>query len=327
MIDNDKYIDLITNNEYFTECQKKEFLYLRANINIQYVDKSSNKQFSTFINNINCYNNLGKISILLNVFCNNNYIVKKIIDKIIKNKNITDKQLCKYILNKLKSSKEKYKSVKICYKNICNKWDYMFQNLFLTYNARGYKTTDIMYLDYGCGNGKKTLRFAKHYNVNKKNIYGCDIKSWGPYEQMQITHPFNFKYITKDGRLDFPDNTFDLVTCFFVLHHVETLDNTLKELKRVIKPDGILLLLEHNALTYSDILLLDIQHLLYEIIFNKNYKYFDNPQYAQYYNYMEWDYFFKKYDFKYTVSNFLFEGVNNNIRYDSAYYVFYKNIK
>ena len=42
---------------------------------------------------------------------------------------------------------------------------------------------------------------------------------------------------------------------------------------------------------------------------------------------MEWDYFFKKYDFKYTVTNFLFEGVNNNIRYDSAYYVFYKNIK
>jgi ubiquinone/menaquinone biosynthesis C-methylase UbiE len=98
---------------------------------------------------------------------------------------------------------------------------------------------------------------------------------------------------------DFPDNKFDIITTFFVLHHIDTLDNTMKELKRVLKPNGILLFLDHNALSDSDMLLLDIQHLLYAIIYNKNYEYLDKPLYAKYYNYMEWDYIFSKYNFNY----------------------------
>ena len=42
---------------------------------------------------------------------------------------------------------------------------------------------------------------------------------------------------------------------------------------------------------------------------------------------MEWDYIFNKYKFDYITSHFLFQNISNEIRYDNAYYAFYKNIK
>lgn len=39
----------------------------------------------------------------------------------------------------------------------------------------------------------------------------------------------------------------DLVTCFMVLHHIETLDDTLRELARVINEGGYLYIREHDV--------------------------------------------------------------------------------
>jgi ubiquinone/menaquinone biosynthesis C-methylase UbiE len=325
MIDN-KYIDMVNNNKYLTSCQKKEFTYFRSNIDTTYIGRNSNKQFSTLIhNNINKFEHVGKLSQLLYHFCNDTIIVNKVIKKLTKHKFMTDKRILKYIVRKINSHAGENKYVEN--KMVCNKWDYIFQNLFLKYMTLNINISNLTYLDYGCGNGSKTNKFANNFKINKNNIHGTDIENWGPYTQMKIKHPFNFKYILKNGKIDFPDNKFDIVTCFFVLHHIETLDTTLKELKRIIKPNGILLLLDHNALTDSDRLLLDIEHLLYEIIYSKNYEYLNTPFYAKYYNYMEWDYIFNKYKFDYITSHFLFQNISNEIRYDNAYYAFYKNIK
>lgn len=325
MIDSSKYIDMVSNNKYLTQCQKKEFIYLHDNINTKYIGRDSNKQFTTLLhNNTNKFEHVSKLSQLLFQFCNNTTVVNKVINKIIKNNFITDKYIVSYIQRKLNSIKDKSSNRKHI---ICNKYDYIFQNLFLKYKSYNTIIENNTYLDYGCGSGSKTLKFANNFNINNKNVYGCDIDNWGPYEQMKIKHKFNFKYILKNGKIDFPDNKFDTITTFFVLHHIDTLDNTMKKLKRVLKPNGILLFLDHNALSDSDMLLLDIQHLLYEIIYNKNYEYLDKPQYAKYYNYMEWDYIFSKYNFNYINSHFIFDGVNNSIRYDNAYYAIYKNIK
>lgn len=46
------------------------------------------------------------------------------------------------------------------------------------------------------------------------------------------------------GKLDFADNSFDLITCFGTLHHIPNVSFVISEIIRVLKPDGILLLRE-----------------------------------------------------------------------------------
>lgn len=47
-----------------------------------------------------------------------------------------------------------------------------------------------------------------------------------------------------EGKLEFEDNLFDLVTCFGTLHHIPNVTFVLSELIRVLKPNGYLLLRE-----------------------------------------------------------------------------------
>ena len=53
------------------------------------------------------------------------------------------------------------------------------------------------------------------------------------------------------GELPFPDATFDLATTFAVLHHLvepELVRATLREMSRVVKPGGAVLVWDHNPL-------------------------------------------------------------------------------
>ena len=46
------------------------------------------------------------------------------------------------------------------------------------------------------------------------------------------------------GTIDFPDNSFDLITVFSVIHHIPNVTFVLNELFRVLKPNGNMLLRE-----------------------------------------------------------------------------------
>jgi SAM-dependent methyltransferase len=71
--------------------------------------------------------------------------------------------------------------------------------------------------------------------------------------QVTILEPSsNFKAVIEatyatpnvDGSMSFRDNTFDLVTCFGVLHHIPNVSRIIRELYRCMAKDGILLLTE-----------------------------------------------------------------------------------
>jgi SAM-dependent methyltransferase len=47
-----------------------------------------------------------------------------------------------------------------------------------------------------------------------------------------------------NGELDFRDNYFDLITCFGVLHHIPNVSTVLKEIYRVLAPNGYFLMRE-----------------------------------------------------------------------------------
>lgn len=49
---------------------------------------------------------------------------------------------------------------------------------------------------------------------------------------------------TVEGRIEFEDNYFDLITCFDTLHHIPNVSYVLSELIRCLKPGGYLLLKE-----------------------------------------------------------------------------------
>jgi ubiquinone/menaquinone biosynthesis C-methylase UbiE len=55
-----------------------------------------------------------------------------------------------------------------------------------------------------------------------------------------------FEYVKPcaSGRMPFADNTFDLVTCFGVLHHIPNVSKVVRELARCSKPGGWLLIRE-----------------------------------------------------------------------------------
>ena len=105
------------------------------------------------------------------------------------------------------------------------------------------KAYDI--LDYGCGIGKLTGLLAKEFR--KSVVYGWDISRKSlrlAKEEYAETKNINF--------IDelFPDRKYDFIIVSMVFHHIKPDDriNTLINIKRLLKPDGKIIIFEHNPL-------------------------------------------------------------------------------
>lgn len=327
MID-ENYIEYISKSVTLTKCQKKILTKLKDNLNKFYINRKSNKQILTFITNANQSQDIARITRLKLLF--KHFVSFDMIEQLIKqivNDKLTDYQIVTSIIKFNKNHKHHHNKTSsiMNIEKTCGAWDYIIENLALGINNSINK--QHKYLDIGCARGHKTKAFAKELGIEKNNYWGTDIENWGPYKQQEINHDFNFKYILNDGKLDFEDNSFDICTCFLVLHHVENLSNIISEISRVLKPSGMLILVEHDNHDDYDNLILDILHMLYGYIYDSNTNYISNPDYAQYYNWAEWDYIFKKKNFKYQKSNYFFINMTHEIRYDNIYYAIYSNEK
>lgn len=106
--------------------------------------------------------------------------------------------------------------------------------------------------DLGAGNGYFTIPMAKY---TEETVYAVDIeprmlgllKNQAEHEQIN-----NIRDITA-GLDDTPisENSIDKVLVSQVIHEVPSLENALNEIKRILKPDGVLFLIEFNT-TESD---------------------------------------------------------------------------
>lgn len=106
------------------------------------------------------------------------------------------------------------------------------------------------------------IDFAKHISQGK--VIGIDIKE----EQVNLAkknapqHLNNLSFQQADiNRLPFQDNTFDVVFTHAVLCHVKDPSSTIKELKRVVKPGGIV---ASREMDWGALLIYPEDHLLYE---------------------------------------------------------------
>jgi SAM-dependent methyltransferase len=94
-------------------------------------------------------------------------------------------------------------------------------------------------LDYGCGAGE----IVRAGLAEKLNIVGCETFYEGGHGSRPATADLLGSHIfeMKDGRIPFPDSSFDCIVNNMVFEHVEDIDLALSEIRRVLKPEGVLL--------------------------------------------------------------------------------------
>ena len=96
-------------------------------------------------------------------------------------------------------------------------------------------------LDLGCGSGYGAGAIAEH----AKEVYAVDVSTEAiEYARNNYKRKnLNFCTINPEEKLPFPDWSFDVVLSFQVIEHVEEDANYLAEAERVLKNDGILIII------------------------------------------------------------------------------------
>lgn len=127
------------------------------------------------------------------------------------------------------------------------KYEYIFEKesrLFIKdYNERiGVKKifSNKKVLDLGCGFGTGSVVIGEF----ARSVVGADIVKYREWDFLKNKN-VSFKK-TGPGKLPFKDNSFDGVFIKDVLHHLKDMDKTLKEVSRVTKVGGDIIILEGN---------------------------------------------------------------------------------
>jgi SAM-dependent methyltransferase len=104
-------------------------------------------------------------------------------------------------------------------------------------------------LDVGCGFGQY---YHKLYDrVPDAEYYGLDL-----FPGVLATHPGadSGRLAVADAiALPYPSATFDVVMANHMLYHVQDIDTALREIRRVLKPDGVLMATTHSVQTMPEL--------------------------------------------------------------------------
>jgi SAM-dependent methyltransferase len=116
--------------------------------------------------------------------------------------------------------------------------------------ARFAQTKDLAVLEIGCGLGTDGAQFAKagaHYTGIDLTEAAVDLAR-RRFELFNL--PGSFR-VADAERLDFPDNTFDLVYSHGVLHHTPDTAAAVREVHRVLRPGGRAVVMLYHRDSYN----------------------------------------------------------------------------
>jgi len=101
------------------------------------------------------------------------------------------------------------------------------------------KTDGLSILEIGCGRGGGINALSNYFNF--KEIYACDINK-NNIDFCKNTHSDKINFSVGNAeKLDYEDNRFDIIINVESSHLYNDFSSFYKEVKRVLKPDGIFL--------------------------------------------------------------------------------------
>ena len=105
-------------------------------------------------------------------------------------------------------------------------------------------------LDVACGEGYGSSMVA---GIADK-VVGVDISADAVrHARQRYADQANLEFVEAScDKLPFPDASFDLAVSFETIEHIETQQEFIAELRRVLRPDGVLILSSPNKRLYSD---------------------------------------------------------------------------
>lgn len=123
------------------------------------------------------------------------------------------------------------------------KFDLRFADHLARYDLAKPLCKDKVVLDIACGTGYGTSILAQV----AQTIDGVDIDKDAIELAKKSYVKSNLTYTVGDGTtIPFEDNMFDVVISFETIEHIVEYHNFLKEIKRVLKPGGVLLMSTPN---------------------------------------------------------------------------------
>jgi len=96
-------------------------------------------------------------------------------------------------------------------------------------------------LDVGCGAGKQCFSYLAHLS-GKATITGGDVSeellAKAEEENAKLGNRVSFQTLNFNQPFQFPNQTYDLVSCSFAIYYAEDIPFTISEMHRVLKPGG-----------------------------------------------------------------------------------------
>ena len=103
-----------------------------------------------------------------------------------------------------------------------------------------YKNTNIKLLDMGCGLGRFLKQINKHYP--QFELYGCDLSK----DILENVPEYVNKACGSLLNSPYQNDFFDVVITIEALEHTLETENALREMYRILKPDGYVYILDKN---------------------------------------------------------------------------------
>ena len=132
-----------------------------------------------------------------------------------------------------------------------------------------FKKNAANLLDIGADDCRIALAVGTHvFGLDAKKVYGIDIPQWGVNtHELRKNCAINFEFIDPDNvSIPFSGVRFNRITIMQTLHHVKNLSDMMYEINRVSTPGGIVIIREHDCTTPSMSTLIDIEHIMYDVV-------------------------------------------------------------
>jgi ubiquinone/menaquinone biosynthesis C-methylase UbiE len=105
-------------------------------------------------------------------------------------------------------------------------------------------------LEIGCGNGAGSKLIKKYFTP--KNIIAIDLDEKMIERAQNRNNDSAITFRLMDAsKLDFPDKQFDAIFDFGIIHHIPNWKSCLRELQRVLKPHGQLILEDLSIFSFT----------------------------------------------------------------------------